>query len=215
MELDRRKHRRQSHRLRGYDYSLSAPYFVTLCPQNYLCLFGQVTDEQMVLNQQGKMVETWLNELENKFSGVLLDCFQVMPNHLHAIIVIMQDGLDMAARFGIGTDNLDFETADQNNGTPQQIKQGGHIGPPLHPSLGRVVQWFKTMTTNDYMRGVHTRQWKPFKQRLWQRDYFDHIIRNERTLTRVRDYIRDNPVYWMIEKQGARTFDDPSAWLLD
>jgi putative transposase len=200
--FDPKKHHRQSHRLRGYDYSLSAPYFVTLCTQNYLCLFGHVRDRPMVLNQQGKMIETWLDELENNFSAVLVDSFQVMPNHLHAIIVAMGSGLDMAARFDIGLENLDFETADQNNGTPQAIRKGGHIGPPLHPALGQVVQWLKTMTTNSYIQGVRRFGWKPFQRRLWQRDYFDHIIRDEESLERIRRYIRENPLYWSLEAEN-------------
>jgi putative transposase len=198
-----KKHHRQSHRLRGYDYSFSAP---------------------------------WLNELENKFSGVLLDTCQVMPNHLHAIIVVLGSGLDVAARFGIGTENLDLETADQNNGIPTQ-GQGGHIGPPLQtaaiqgsyrpsvqtgavirsPSLGRVIQWLKTMATNDYISGVRQFGWNKFHRKLWQRDYFDHIIRNEESLERIRSYIRDNPLYWSLDRQNpARAGDDPfEKWLLD
>lgn len=171
----------------------------------------------MLLSEQGKMIERWLIELGNKFPGVLIDTFQVMPNHLHAIMVIMGCGIDMAARFGIGLDDLDIESADGNHGTPLPIGKTRHLGPALqYPTLGRIVQWFKTMTTNNYIRGVREAGWKPFPRRLWQRDYFDHIIRNEVTLERTRDYIRNNPLYWSAERErpdriGGDTFEQ---WLL-
>jgi REP element-mobilizing transposase RayT len=218
MTFDPQNHHRQSHRLKGYDYSLSAPYFVTLCTEKFLCLFGNVEQDKMVLSEQGKMIERWLFELRNKFSGVLIDTVQVMPNHLHAIIVIMGGGLEMAARFGIGTEDLDMESADYNYGTPIPTVRNGRTDLiPQHPTLGRIVQWFKTMTTNDYIRGVRQTGWKPFPKRLWQRDYFDHIIRNEVTLERTRDYIQNNPLYWSIERErpdrmGRDTFEQ---WLLE
>lgn len=202
MIYDLQKHHRQSHRLKGYDYSLSAPYFITLCTEKFLCLFGKVEREKMLPNEPGNMVERWLTEIENKFPSVSLDTFQVMPNHLHANIVILGTGLDVAAKFGLGTEDLDLESADANNGTPLPLEEARQAATTLpHPTLGRIVQWFKTMTTNDYIRGVHRSGWTPFQKRLWQRDYFDHVIRNEVTLERTRDYIRNNPLYWSLERQ--------------
>jgi len=69
---------------------------------------------------------------------------------------------------------------------------GEHIGSPLH----RVVQWFKTMTTNEYIRGVKTLGWQPFNKKLWQRNYWEHIIRNEQSYKRIANYIINNPVKW-------------------
>jgi REP element-mobilizing transposase RayT len=171
----------------------------------------------MLLSEQGEMIERWLIELRNKFPGVLIDTFQVMPNHLHAVMVIMGCGIDMAARFGIGLDDLDIESADGNHGTPLFIGKARDTGLALqHPTLGRIVQWFKTMTTNDYIRGVREAGWKPFPKRLWQRDYFDHIIRNEVTLERTRDYIRNNPLYWSAERERPDRIcgDTFEQWLL-
>jgi putative transposase len=217
MTYDPRKHHRQSHRLKGYDYSLSAPYFVTLCTEKFLCLFGKVDQGKMLPNQQGQMIERWAIEIQNKFSGVLIDSFQVMPNHIHAVLVIMGCGLDMAARFGIGIEDLDLENADENQGTPLPIGKAQHTGlASQHPTLGRIVQWFKTMTTNDYIQGVRQSGWPPFPKRLWQRDYFDHIIRNEVTLERTRDYIRNNPLYWSLERDHPDRFDGDTfdQWIL-
>jgi REP element-mobilizing transposase RayT len=211
---DPQKQHRQSHRLRGYDYSLSAPYFVTICSQNAVSLFGEVEDKRMLLNQQGGMVEGWLMRIQTKFPGVLLDSFQVMPNHLHMILVIMEGGLDMAAKFGIG---VDPEFADESDKLLPSAMDKQKGSPVAHPTLGRTVQWFKTMTTNNYIREVRQSGWKPFSKRLWQRDYFDHIIRNEVTLERTRDYMRNNPMYWSVERQrpdrmGEQSFEE---WLLE
>ncbi|MCP4977997.1 MAG: hypothetical protein GY931_17755, partial [Maribacter sp.] len=79
----------RSIRLEGYDYSQAGLYFITLCTQNSLHLFGEIANEKMVLNDAGMMVEKWWNELKNKFPNIKLDEFIVMPNHFHGIIQIM------------------------------------------------------------------------------------------------------------------------------
>src|ERR1051325_10364411 len=80
-------HHRRSHRLRGYDYSFPAPYFVTLCSQNGVCLFGEVKNDQMLLNEAGEMVRYWLAKIPEKFPAVFVDSFSVIPNHLPAILI--------------------------------------------------------------------------------------------------------------------------------
>ena len=70
--------------------------------------------------------------------------------------------------------------------------RGEHIGSPLH----KIVQWFKTMTTNDYINHVKNNNWKPFNKKLWQRNYYEHIIRNEIELNKIRQYIINNPLNW-------------------
>src|SRR5712692_2892255 len=219
LNYDPEIHHRRSIRLRGYDYSHAAPYFVTICVQDHICLFGDVVDGEMVLNNAGLMIQRWWNELEKKFPGVGLDTFRVMPNHLHGILVIMGTGMDMVAMFGIGLDGLDIESADANEGIvpSRDGTMGGHIGPPLQPCLGDIIQWFKTMTTNEYIREVRETGWPRFKGKLWQRDYFDHIVRNAESLDRIREYIRDNPLRWSLDRENPdREGDDEfDQWLLD
>jgi len=77
---------------------------------------------------------------------------------------------------------------------------GGHIGPPL----SQVIQWFKTMTTNAYIRGVKSERWPAFAGRLWQRNYYEHIIRNEADLTRFRAYIAANPAQWAVDRENPK-----------
>ncbi|MFQ6027420.1 MAG: transposase [Dehalococcoidia bacterium] len=80
--------------------------------------------------------------------------------------------------------------------------QGAHVGAPLH----RVVQWFKTMTTNEYAREVRRSGWTPFPGRLWQRGYYEHVVRTESELNQVRQYILDNPAKWLEDEDNPRNW---------
>jgi len=235
MSYDPRQHHRRSIRLRGYDYAQTNPYFVTICTQSGLRMFGEVVDNEMRLNNAGRMVEKWWNELGQKFPGTLTKSLRLMPNHLHAIFVIVDSGLDMVARFGIGLDDLDLNGVEDNEGIVGSLRrateaQGGHIGPPLQKvmasgektestraRLGQMIQWFKTMTTNEYIRGVRNSGWPRFQVRLWQRDYYEHIVRNEVSLNRIREYIRDNPARWHLDRENPDRIgsDDFDEWLED
>jgi hypothetical protein len=85
-------------------------------------------------------------------------------------------------------------------------QQGRHTGPALQGSpLQRVVQWFKTMSTNEYIRGVKQCGWPPFPGKLWQRNYWEHIVRNEPELNRIREYIHNNPAHWELDKLNVGT----------
>ena len=115
-----------------------------------------------------QMIYKWWNELSVKFKNIELDEFIIMPNHIHWIIFLV--GADLCV-------------------CPNE-KQGEHTGSPLHV----IVQWFKTMTTNEYIQNVKNRGWKPFDKKLWQRNYYEHVIRDENELNRIREYIINNPL---------------------
>ena len=140
-------HHRHSIRLRKYDYSQNGLYFVTLCVQNGTCLLGKIINEEMMLNEYGKTVEKWCVELSHKFSDIILDTYVIIPNHLHAIIFNNGGG-------NVGADLRVCPILGEHIGSPLPMKRmmGEHAGSPLHA----VVQWFKTMTTNEYIRGVKT-----------------------------------------------------------
>lgn len=174
-------HHRRSIRLKGYDYSQVGLYFVTMCVQNRACFFGKVIDGEMILNDAGKMIEKWCAELSNKFSDIVVDTYVIMPNHFHMIIANVGD--TVGANLCVRPEKLDEHTNDV---------LGEHIGSPLRV----VVQWLKTMTTNEYIRGVKTLDWQPFDKKLWQRNYWEHIIRNEQSYQHIADYIINNPVKW-------------------
>ena len=110
------------------------------------------------------MIQSWLVELTHKFINIELDEFIIMPNHMHGIIVINNVGADLRVCPDINNDDKD---------------KGEHTGSPLH----KIVQWFKTMTTNEYIRRIKLFDWHSFNGKLWQRNYYEHIIRNERGCT--------------------------------
>ena len=179
------KHHRKSIRLKGYDYSQAGLYFITICCQNRVHLFGNVINKQMILNDAGKMIEKWFNELQNKFPDVKCHEMVVMPNHIHFIIE------------NIGSVGADLRVCLNDSNFPKTEKRvseilGEHAGSPLH----RVLQWFKTMSTNEYIRGVKNNNWIPFDGKLWQRNYWEHIIRNDQSYQKISDYIINNPSKW-------------------
>ena len=181
MKFDPEIRHRRSIRLRGYDYTDPGEYFVTLCTQEKEPLFGEILEEEMKLNAPGRMSESWWNQLNRKYQTVRTDEFVVLPNHVHSIIRIL--GADLRVR----------PTRGANKENPV-----AHIGAPLH----RVVQWFKTMTTNDYLRGVHDRGWPVLRGKLWQRNYYEHIIRNPRELDIIREYIATNQLRWSTDPEN-------------
>ena len=187
MTYDPDKHHRRSIRLQGYDYSQNGAYFITICTQNRECLFGEIMDGRMQLNVAGEMVCRWYRELENKFPDIECDAFVCMPNHVHFIVVNV--GADLCVR---------PNPANEHAGNGDHPNQGEHTGSPLRA----VVQWFKTMTTNEYIRGVKQHHWPPFPGKLWQRNYYERIVRNENELTRIRQYIIDNPAKWDMDREN-------------
>jgi REP element-mobilizing transposase RayT len=211
MSYDPDIHHRRSIRLKEYDYSLAGLYFVTVCVQNKQCLFGKITDDEMVLNDAGKMIEKWCTELSHKFPDIMPDTYIIMPNHFHAIIV--NNGASPVGAAGtagpVGPVGADLRVCPNIRGEHNDVQgehndvrgehndvRGEHAGSPLHA----VVQWFKTMTTNEYIRGVKTLGWQPFDKKLWQRNYYEHIIRNDNSYQNIADYIACNPAKWQSDK---------------
>ncbi len=224
MRYDPEKHHRRSIRLQGYDYSTPGAYFVTIVTQGRESLFGQIIDGEMHLNDAGRMVERWWHELNRKFPNVRTDAYVIMPNHFHGIIQILphpngrgrptclppthdahtQDvhaggahtegahaGADGAHAGGAHTEGAHTGAGGAHAG-------GAHTGAPLQG----IVQWFKTMTTNEYIQGVKQRGWPPFDRRLWQRNYYEHIIRNEEDREAIRHYILTNPLHWQSDREN-------------
>ena len=167
---------------------------------------------EMILNDAGKMVQKWYYELENKFADIRCHEMIIMPNHFHCIIENVGHTVGADLRVCPDTNIADTNILGEHETNilgEQEINNRGehetnilgehetnilgeHIGSPLH----RVVQWFKTMTTNEYIRGVKTLGWKPFDGKLWQRNYWEHIIRNENSYHRIAQYILKNPQNW-------------------
>jgi len=198
VKYDPKKHHRRSIRLKGYDYSRAGAYFVTICTQTRACLFGEISDGKMKLNDPGTMVQTVWDEIETHYPVIETDEFVIMPNHIHGIIVII--GTNHA---GAGPRACPCDAQPHKMEQPQggQRNETGHpqgIAPTL--SLPDVVHRFKSLTTKRYIDGVKQNGWPPFPGRLWQRNYYEHIIRNENELNRIRQYIINNPVRWEMDR---------------
>ncbi|WP_429886412.1 transposase [Geoalkalibacter halelectricus] len=203
MRFDSDIHHRRSIRLKSYDYASAGAYFVTVCVQGRECLFGTVENGGMAVNEAGRMVEEWWLKIPGKFGNVAPDDYVIMPNHFHAIVTLV--GADPCVRPGFDSDPCVRPALDpgiENQGAHVGAEEpgahmgaeepGAHVGAPLH----RIVQWFKTMTTNAYIHSVHAHAWRPFPGRLWQRNYHERIIRNDDELANIRAYIRGNPARW-------------------
>jgi putative transposase len=173
MKFDPQKHHRRSIRLKEYDYSQAGAYYVTIDVQNREYLFGEIVNYEMILNEAGEMVNEQWNALLERFPNIELDIYQVMPNHFHGIIVV--------------TENLDTQNV---------------IVQDKKPVLGDIIGAFKSITTHEYILGVDNKKWPQFYKRLWQRNYYEHVIRDEADLNRVRDYIQSNPANWDEDEEN-------------
>lgn len=152
-------HHRRSIRFKGYDYGSVGAYYVTLCTENNLHLFGEIIDGQMLCNDAGKMIHRWYVELEHKFSDLRCDAFVCMPNHVQFIVMNGEKSRTSGAGEHVSIDEI--ATKGEHIGSPLRIpmpRPGMLMGTPLKT----VVQWFKTMTTNDYLRGVKHKNWPHF-----------------------------------------------------
>ena len=193
-------HHRRSIRLRGYDYSQAGLYFVTICVQKKACLFGKIVvgkGAQNIdaptkeLNDAGKMVETEWLKLPDRFKNIKLHDYVVMPNHFHAILEIV--GTTAGATLLVAPN----KTNDHEIGQPQGFAPDNNI---TGKTIGDMMDAFKSITTVEYIRGVKMLGWKPFNCKMWQRNYWDHIIRNEQSYQRISDYIINNPANWKGDK---------------
>ena len=197
MKYDPDKHHRRSIRLKGYDYSQAGVYFVTVCTQNHECLFGTIVDDRIRLNDAGRMVQMMWDEIPHRFSNALLDASIVMPNHFHGILILTDNGRGESCIRPACT-CPDGDAADPQN-------EGDHKDRPygtLPGTLGRIVQAFKSITTHQYIHGVKQNGWPLFPGKLWQRNYYEHIIRDESSLHHIRQYIMDNPVKWEFDREN-------------
>ena len=305
---NQRPGRRRSLLLQAYDYAQTGAYFVSITVQERLCLFGEISDERMCLNEAGRMVGRAWEELPQRFPTIQTDAFVVMPNHLHGIILIDWSpptesanapaaaqpagipvgaplvgarGQDAAAtcqspvgaplvgaqppdppatgqsRVGaplVGAQEQDAAATCQSPvGAPLVGAQPPDAAPTSQPPvgaplvgaqppdppatgqsrvgaplvgargqdaadtaknrirLGDVIGAYKSLTTVNYIRAVKTRNWPPFRGRLWQRNYCEHVVRSDESLTRIRRYILENPSRWTFDHENPQAIAPDSS----
>lgn len=171
-------HHRKSLRLKGYDYSSEGLYFITICTQNKEYLFGEIVDGEMVLNDVGLIVEKEIIKTNEIRKNVRIEEYVIMPNHIHFIMEIMKIGF--------------------SNGKPlQEIKLNENVGrlPMANPNklkpntVGSIVNQIKSKVTKEVRNNTNI-------YNVWQRNYYENIIRNERICLKVLEYIENNPTRW-------------------
>jgi len=173
-EYDPDKHHRHSIRLRDWDYRTAGAYFITIVARGRECLFGDVVDGLMNLNAYGRIVhEEWMRSTDIR-SEIALDAFVVMPNHIHAIVIIRNVGA-------------------YGRTPPVAHGAGAHSRVPLRPprSLGSFIAGFKSVAT----KRINETRGTPGIP-VWQRNFYERVIRNDRELNAIRQYITDNPANW-------------------
>jgi putative transposase len=174
MEKDNLKRNRRSIRLSDHDYTDVGRYYVTMCAYQRHCLFGDVVDDIMQLNSWGKIVGNCWSTIPSHFTDVELDEFVIMPNHLHGILVI---------------------TDDSGRGTIYRAPTIERFGSPVRGSLPTIIRCFKAAVTRRINRVYGATG-------IWQRSYYEHIIRSEDQLNRIRQYIVENPLKWALDKEN-------------
>ncbi len=169
---------RHSPRLSGHDYSSPGAYFITLCTERKRCVLGSVHNDVVVLNPLGTLVRDTWRDMESRCRGVTVDVFEVMPNHIHAIVFLslLEDSQAPASTAG----NLNCPSS----GLPNMVRR------------------FKTFTTTQAARDTSLCDSLSRRGTLWQRSYYDHVIRNDSSLQRIRDYIVTNPLRWSLDREN-------------
>jgi REP element-mobilizing transposase RayT len=171
-------HHRRSIRLKRYDYSQPELYFITICTQNRSKLLGDIKNSKIILNDAGIMVHRIWNGIPNDFRNIQLHEFVIMANHIHGIIKITT----------VGADSISAKDT------------GAEIDSAPTPAIPEIVQSFKRHTTIEYIKMVKLNIVPPFEKRIWQRNYYEHIIRNEKSYYQIAEYIRNNPLKWQEDK---------------
>ena len=191
---------RRSIRLRDYDYTQDGVYFITICAHNRECVFGEIMGGEMKLNRWGELVRGCWEGIPQHFENVELDEYIIMPNHVHGIIVINRWDQKNTTAKNTGVANVGARHA-----LPLQNKQSPSDndapmpapGKPIAGSLGIIVGSFKSAATKriNEQRGTSGTT-------IWQRNYYEHVIRNAESLDSTRLYVQTNPAQWDADSEN-------------
>jgi putative transposase len=199
MHKNSTKPKRKSLRLKGFDYSESGLYFITICIQNKSCLLGNITNDEVILNEAGKMIQFEWENLPHQYPYIRLHNYIVMPNHFHAIIEI----INLEAKSEHKSSNVINHTPNTIDPLTIENKIASEAG--IHKkekikNIGSIIGAFKSKTTVIYIEAVKNSGWQPFNHRLWQRNFWEHIIRTDKSYNRISEYILKNPENWEKDK---------------
>jgi len=193
---------RHSIRLGGYDYSRPGAYFVTICTHDRACLFGDVAEGEMRLNDAGRIAEQCWRDIPAHFPRLDLDAFVIMPNHVHGIIWITDDAVGVNDARGHNENVAPPVTRPPHNVGATHASPLPHALRPRGPqrrSVASIIGSFKSAVTKriNKLRGTPGMP-------VWQRNYYEHIIRTGESLDRIRRYIGENPLRWHLDRENPR-----------
>ncbi len=197
-EKFRNKYRIDTIRLKNYDYSANGYYFITICTKNRLHYFGKIIDQKMELSEIGKIAHKCWLEIPNHFPFVILDEFAIMPNHIHGIVIInkKEKRQSVGVETPVEAQDLSVEAQDfvSPPSSPVPPPQSKNTFGPQSKNLASIIRGFKvgvkkyaTINNIDF---------------AWQSKYYEHIVRNEKALNRIRQYIQNNPLNWVNDKNN-------------
>jgi len=199
VEKFRNKYRVPSARLQNWDYGSNGAYFITICTKEMQHFFGEVVDKKMILNSVGALAEEYWIEILKEFPYVELGNFQIMPNHMHGILIIDKSAAIAAVETRFIASDLD-NIADSSEtrliaSVPEKDGIGGFAGennPMLADNISRIIRWYKGRCTFE-MRKINPKYG-------WHPRFHDHIIRNSESFERIQNYIEENPSRWEEDK---------------
>ena len=176
-------HHRRSIRLKGYDYSRNGAYYITICCAYRQCRFGAIIENEMVYNAFGEIAYMQWIKLPDRFFNFQLDVFQIMPNHMHAIVIL--DDTVVGATLAVAP-----QDADDN----PQILTNPRARASHAPTIGDIIGVYKSIVSNKCLEIFKSQN--EIMGKLWQRNYFEHIIRSQQSYNRIASYILNNPANW-------------------
>ncbi|APC91404.1 MULTISPECIES: transposase [Francisella] len=179
---------RKNIRLQNFNYSQTGYYYVTICTKNRVSYFGEVSSNgQMILNDCGRVAFETLRNIPEFYDSAFLDEFVVMPNHIHAILIIENDIVNVGTEHCSVLSNTDKESMTARCAVTTNKKI----------NLSQIIKSYKNVCTKNIKNNLG------FKNFQWQRSFYDHIIRNKQSLIKIREYIQNNPAKWHLDKYNC------------
>ena len=181
------KTRKSNIRLKNHDYSLNGYYFVTVCAKDRKNIFGDYKNvgaplacaryndhdnNHINLTQIGKIIDNQWNDIPNRYNNIILDQYIIMPNHIHGILII--------------------------NNCLNELSRAQASGAP---TIGQIIRSFKSKSTLEYVKHINDNNLN-ISGKIWQRLFYDHIIRNDKSLHKIREYIINNPSTWDTDENN-------------
>ncbi len=214
-------HQRRSIRLKDYDYSSAGAYFVTICTHDKECWLGDVVNSEMLLSEIGQIAEALWLEIPQHFENVILDDFIIMPNHLHGIVLNTDS---RGVQLNASTKTNYYSTISPKKNTLSVVIHNNRMGlinqtpttnkriiQPIAPeqddrwtlmknpnqTLGKIIRFFKAKSS----KLIHDSGFHDFR---WQRNYYERVVRNQKELNRIWQYIANNPLQWESDNENPK-----------